>query len=129
MTGYRDLSNFNHDSRLTLQAKKAATRGKKRKPVSTSDAEKSEDAEDGAMPEAEKSSENAEPQAKKKKNRRGPAGFALRGEGVEDTPEGRRARLKAAREAGAPTRCRPPISFKFLTPCGKFLYMPALTSF
>ena len=121
---------------LQLQAKKAATRGKKRKPVSASDAEKLEDADDGAMPEAEKPSEDAEPQAKKKKNRRGPAGFALRGEGVEDTPEGRRARLKAAREAGAPTYSRPAISFKFPTlACissrlvEKSLHMPALTSF
>ena len=39
---------------------------------------------------------------KRKKNRRGPAGFALRGEGVEDTPAARRARLKATLQSGEP---------------------------
>lgn len=37
----------------------------------------------------------------RKKKRRGPTGYALIGEGVEDTPADRRARLKAARQTGA----------------------------
>lgn len=37
----------------------------------------------------------------RKKKRRGPTGYALIGEGVEDTPADRRARLKAARLTGA----------------------------
>lgn len=42
----------------------------------------------------------AEVVKKKKKNRRGPSGYALIGEGVEDSAADRRARLKAARSAG-----------------------------
>lgn len=42
----------------------------------------------------------------RKKKRRGPTGYALIGEGVEDTPADRRARLKAARQTGASCKGR-----------------------
>ena len=43
---------------------------------------------------------------KRKSTRRGPVGYALVGENVEDTPASRRARLKAAMKAGGNLKIR-----------------------